>query len=147
MDEEFNLCLTIPLVSLTNRWAHQGEDVCYYQNTRTYTPPTMRSKATPRHYFTLSWVHTFRHPGDRVFFAHCYPYTYTDMRRDLLHLVDDSRTRPFCRTRTLGHSIAGNAVPLLTITSHTHDPAVLIKRPAIVITARWVAHTCRSLIS
>jgi hypothetical protein len=29
-------------------------------------------------YFTLTFTVNFKHDDDEVFFAHCYPYTYSD---------------------------------------------------------------------
>jgi len=29
-------------------------------------------------YFTLTFTITFLHDDDEVYFAHCYPYTYSD---------------------------------------------------------------------
>jgi hypothetical protein len=32
-------------------------------------------------FFTLTFTYTFDNPNDTVYFAYCYPYTYTDLRR------------------------------------------------------------------
>jgi cytosolic carboxypeptidase protein 2/3 len=71
-----------------------------------------------------------------VYFAHCYPYTYTDLQKDLRSLYDNRAVKAFCKRRSLCTSLAGNRCELLTITSYTEDPEVLKSRPAIVITAR-----------
>lgn len=52
-------------------WQRQGNDVCYYQN-------SMKRKNSG-YYYTLTWNTTFKHDNDTIYFAHCYPYTYTDM--------------------------------------------------------------------
>ena len=30
--------------------------------------------------YSLSWTLVFPHARDRCYFAHCYPYTYTDLQ-------------------------------------------------------------------
>lgn len=31
------------------------------------------------YYYTLTWSMAFEHDSDTVYFAHSYPYTYTDL--------------------------------------------------------------------
>ena len=33
-----------------------------------------------RWYYSLTWTATFDHSKDTVYFAHCYPYTYSDLQ-------------------------------------------------------------------
>ena len=56
---------------LGKSWVRGGADICYYQN-------SMKRKNTG-YYYTLTWQHTFEHENDVVYFAHSYPYTYTDL--------------------------------------------------------------------
>lgn len=123
---------------------HGGEDVAYFKNTSTYTVGGGKragggKAGKPRPYYTFTFVYEFAHAADRVYFAHCYPYTYSDLQRHLADIEQDKSARAFCKRRALCTSIAGNRCELLTITSYTEDPEVLRKRPGIVITARWVA--------
>lgn len=72
----------------------------------------MRQK---RCYHTLTFTHTFDLDKDTVYFAHCYPYTYTDLSEDLSKL---ERTCSNIMTRaTLCRTLAGNRCEYLTITN------------------------------
>ena len=64
-------------------WMRYGNDVCYYQN-------SMKRK---NYYYTLTWTATFKHDNDVVYFAHCYPYTYTDLCRYLDALEADPKRK------------------------------------------------------
>ena len=52
-------------------WVRAGRDVCYYQN-------SMKRK-TVGHYYTLTFRVQFNNDNDTVYFAHSYPYTYSDL--------------------------------------------------------------------
>lgn len=109
-------------------WHRDGFDVCYYTNT---------SKRENGAYFrTLTWSYECKYDNDIVYFAHCYPYTYTDLQRYLHRLEHDpERNRLFKRQR-LCESLAGNRVDLLTITEPTDDKEELGNRKGIVLSAR-----------
>ncbi|NXS53236.1 CBPC2 carboxypeptidase, partial [Brachypteracias leptosomus] len=66
--------------------------------------------------FCLSWTSRFPHDDDTCFFAPSYPYTYTDLQRDLRGLAGDPARSRHCAVRPLCRSLAGNTVYLLTIT-------------------------------
>jgi len=51
-------------------WQRDCDSICYYQN-------SMKKKGGG-FYFTLTFTVNFKHDDDEVFFAHCYPYTYSD---------------------------------------------------------------------
>ena len=52
------------------------------------------------------------------YLAHCYPYKYTDLLEDLKHLKSDPVRGKCLSEKVLCQSLAGNDVPLVTITSH-----------------------------
>jgi hypothetical protein len=56
-------------------WYRDGTDIQYYQNDTSEVVGEGRTKM----YYTLSFTYTFRHTDDEVFFAHNYPYTYTEL--------------------------------------------------------------------
>ena len=57
-------------------------------------------------------------PSSRwVYLAHTYPYTYSDLQRELRLLEDDPRYKSFVRRRDLCTTIGGNRCDLLTITN------------------------------
>ena len=52
------------------------------------------------------------------YLAHCYPYKYTDLLEDLKHLKSDPVRGKCLSEKVLCQSLAGNDVPVVTITSH-----------------------------
>lgn len=62
-------------------WQRVGKDICYYQNNIIKKPSG--------HFYTLTFSVQFDHDGDTVYFAHSYPYTYTDLQRYLGKLEND----------------------------------------------------------
>lgn len=62
-------------------WHRVGTDIGYYQNN--FVRENMRIK---RFYFTFTFTHTFEIDKDTVYFAHCFPYTYTDLTDDLARI-------------------------------------------------------------
>uniref|UniRef100_A0A8C3KM90 Cytosolic carboxypeptidase 2 n=1 Tax=Calidris pygmaea TaxID=425635 RepID=A0A8C3KM90_9CHAR len=83
--------------------------------------------------FRLSWTVRFPHDGDTCFFAHSYPYTYSDLQRYLAGLAGDPACSRYCAVRALCRSLAGNTVYLLTITSPAGTGAA---KRAVVLSAR-----------
>ena len=73
-------------------------------------------------YFTLSFNHTFKYDNDQQFFAHCFPYTYSDLQEDMSRIERDTYTHSFCNRSTLCRTLAGNRCEYLTITSKDKDP-------------------------
>ena len=67
--------------------------------------------------YVMSFTMMFPHEGDTCFLAHCYPYRYSDMMEDLANIkADPVRSRCFSQ-KVLCESLAGNVVPIVTITS------------------------------
>lgn len=66
-------------------WQRHGNDVCYYQNSI--------KRKNAGYYYTLTFSAQFKHDNDVVYFAHCYPYTYTDLVRYLNALVADPKKK------------------------------------------------------
>ncbi|XP_077035893.1 cytosolic carboxypeptidase 2 isoform X2 [Agelaius phoeniceus] len=102
-------------------WRRVGTDVCYYRGSAGEPP-----------LFRLSWTMRFPHDGDTCFFAAGYPYTYSDLGRYLRALAADPARSRYCTVRALCHSLAGNTVPLLTITG----PGGTAGKRAVVLSAR-----------
>ncbi|KAM6133358.1 cytosolic carboxypeptidase 2 [Phoenicopterus ruber ruber] len=103
-------------------WRRVGADVRYYRGVGGEEPAAFR----------LSWTARFPHDGDTCFFAHSYPYTYSDLQRYLRALAGDPVRSRYCAVRALCRSLAGNTVYLLTITS----PAGAAAKRAVVLSAR-----------
>lgn len=144
-------------VSLQRGWHHAGSNVCYFKNADTY-----RNSKTGKvqNYYTLSFVYEFDFgcvgaanaaadstscaapsaPAMVVYFAHCYPYTYTRLQQFLLSLQRDSERSQHVKRRVLCKTIAGNNCDLLTITDFSQEDApeqpYATKRTGIFLTAR-----------
>eukprot|EP00939_MAST-03C_sp_MAST-3C-sp1_P005554 g5554.t1 len=126
-------------------WHRCGGDICYYQNNTTYGRTRRRSGDKSFYTFTFTTDLPFDH--DTVYFAYCYPYSYTDLQRYLLDLEKDPIRAECVRRRTLCSTLAGNSCDLITITtfsgsdrsSHGGGDEEITKmqgRKGVVVTAR-----------
>uniref|UniRef100_T1IZX3 Peptidase M14 domain-containing protein n=1 Tax=Strigamia maritima TaxID=126957 RepID=T1IZX3_STRMM len=111
----------------------------FYYNVDGFNPlfsdPITGEKPTPFH--TLSWTCQFPFENDTVYFAHSFPYTYSDLQEYLTELINDPKKSQWCTVDTLCHSLAGNRVYVLTIFSPIEGAQVLLfKKRVIVVTAR-----------
>ena len=57
-------------------WHRVGHDVCYYQT-------GTKKKSGGGFYYCLSFSFEFEYEDDEVYFAHCFPYTYRDLKEFL----------------------------------------------------------------
>ncbi|XP_040265175.1 cytosolic carboxypeptidase 2 isoform X1 [Bufo bufo] len=108
-------------------WRREGGDIKYYRSSRSQEGATL---------YCLTWTFEFPHNNDTCYFAHCYPYTYSDLSRDLQRWTCDPARSQYCKLRALCRSLAGNTVYLLTITSPSINPALAVNKKAVVVTAR-----------
>ncbi|RHY83675.1 hypothetical protein DYB35_001431 [Aphanomyces astaci] len=102
-------------------WTHAGVEAYYYQNSDEFDPPRRRWR-TKRYHYTLSFVYQFDAGVDTVYFAHCFPYTYTNLQSYLKSLLACPLRSPNVRRRTLCPTVCGNACDVLTITEYTNEP-------------------------
>lgn len=72
-------------------------------------------------YFTLTFNIEFPHDNDTVYFAHSYPYTYSDLQDYLMEIQRHPIKSKYCKLRLLCRSLAGNNVYYLTVTAPTVD--------------------------
>lgn len=77
----------------------------------------------------------FKHDNDTVFFAHCYPFTYSDQCATLNKVCTYSN-KDKVRKTTLCKSLAGNDVDMLIVTNFTSDPVEIAVRKSIILTSR-----------
>ncbi|KAG8431546.1 hypothetical protein GDO86_018315, partial [Hymenochirus boettgeri] len=108
-------------------WRRDGKDIKYYKGSG---PQDERS------IYCLTWTVEFPHDDDTCYFAHCYPYTFSDLQRDLKSALSDPACSSYCKLRALCRSLAGNPVYLLTITSPSTNLTVSAKKKAVLVTAR-----------
>lgn len=109
-------------------WVRGCSNVCYYQN-------SMKRKSLG-YYYTQTFTINFNYKNDVVYFAHCYPYTYTDLCFYLTNLETDPRKKDRVRRRTLCQTIAGNNCDMLIITNFTTDQDAIKNRKGVVISGR-----------
>ena len=142
------------LSSCLGEWGHAGDDICYYKNGLTnntidslgnqpssqnpgaQSGTEKKKKKKIKYFSTLCFTYTFQKPGEVVYFAHCYPYTYTDLQMYLRSIEINEKYTAIVHRRVLCTTLAGNRCDLLTITSRSKDKNQAARRPAIVLTAR-----------
>uniref|UniRef100_A0A8D0L461 AGBL carboxypeptidase 3 n=1 Tax=Sphenodon punctatus TaxID=8508 RepID=A0A8D0L461_SPHPU len=107
-------------------WQRTGNEIKYYKN---------NLSQDGHQYFSLTWTFQFPHDKDTCYFAHCYPYTYTNLQEYLAAISRDPEQSKFCKIRILCHTLARNLVYVLTITSPAGDKEVKPKA-AVILTAR-----------
>ncbi|XP_049980263.1 cytosolic carboxypeptidase 2 isoform X1 [Alexandromys fortis] len=108
-------------------WRREGQEIKYYKN---------NTGDGQQPFYCLTWTLQFPHDQDTCFFAHFYPYTYTDLQCYLLSIANNPIQSQFCKLRALCRSLAGNTVYLLTITSPSRTPQEAATKKAVVLSAR-----------
>ena len=98
-------------------WHRVGHNISYHTNTF-----KREGNRWGRCYYTLTFTHTFTETNDQVYFAHCFPYTYTDLCDDLSRIERDRFSQNFVNRSTLCRTLAGNRCEYITITSKERDP-------------------------
>lgn len=86
--------------------------------------------------YSLTWTLQFPYDSDTCYLAHCYPYTYSQLQRYLRNISSNPAVASYCTVRVLCHSLAGNAVYVLTIASRRVSKAEGRTKKAVVVTAR-----------
>ncbi|KAM3136568.1 hypothetical protein pb186bvf_011371 [Paramecium bursaria] len=71
-----------------------------------------------RKYYQLRFSYTFKHDNDKVYFAHSYPYTYTNLVNYLNGILVDPDKSQYISRKELCHTLGGNSCDVLTITSN-----------------------------
>ena len=112
-------------------WFKAGENIRYFEN----TIKKDRENPFSNCYYSLTFTYTFTHDMDSVFFAYSVPYSYSDLRRDLLQIESDETRNVHCSRKTLCKTIAGEDCDYLTITSR-EKLETYSRRRGVVLTAR-----------
>ncbi|CAM9859582.1 unnamed protein product [Bubo scandiacus] len=107
-------------------WRRTGDEIKYYKN---------NAGQGRRQYFALTWTFQFPHDQDTCYFAHCYPYTCSNLQEYLVAISKDPVKSKFCKIHFLCRSLAGNIVYVLTITSPPRSGKGT-KKAAVILTAR-----------
>ncbi|KFB48996.1 AGAP000113-PB-like protein [Anopheles sinensis] len=123
-------------------WRRCGENIAYFRNEDSSHYHHRPADDDEDEYigtssFTLSFNIEFKYDGDTVYFAHSYPYTYSDLQDYLMCIQRNPVKSKFCKLRLLCRSLAGNNVYYLTVTAPTtHEDDNQKKKKAVIITAR-----------
>ncbi|XP_021353363.1 cytosolic carboxypeptidase 2-like isoform X28 [Mizuhopecten yessoensis] len=120
-------------------WIRSGSDIKYYRNNIKY-----ETTKGEKPFYSLTWTVEFPHDNDTVYFAHCFPYTYTDLQDYLLDITNDPVKSKICKQRVLCRTLAGNLVYVLTITSPSQNPEDIKHKKAVVITSRVHPGECNA---
>ncbi|XP_071804043.1 uncharacterized protein [Asterias amurensis] len=112
-------------------WQRVGHHISYARSNGFHRNPLLHVEMA---YYTLQWQLEFSYENDTCYFAHCYPYTFTDLREHIDLLLSDPERRRCTKREVLCESRAGNSCFLLTVTNFS-DKAICTKR-GIVVTAR-----------
>ena len=67
-------------------WQRCASDICYYPN-------SIRRKGCAISYHTLTFTYQAKYSHDTVFFAHSYPYTYSDLVRFCSQIESQPQSR------------------------------------------------------
>ncbi|CAL8374227.1 unnamed protein product [Arctogadus glacialis] len=118
-------------------WHRIGSNIKYYRHYPQTSLENPTSEGPALH--SLTWTCQFPYDADTCYLAHCYPYTYSRLQRYLGRLTSDPGTAAYCKLRVLCHSLGGNPVHVLTITSPERcrvGPEGTRAKRAVVVTAR-----------
>lgn len=112
-------------------WIRTGENIKYYKNAIKREDTTKE-----KYHYSLTWTCEFPNENDTYYFAHCYPYTYSDLQEYLQNLRNDPVRSRICKQRVLCRTLAGNFVYTLTVTNPSRRPADAEAKQGVVVTAR-----------
>ncbi|XP_065158506.1 cytosolic carboxypeptidase Nna1 [Atheta coriaria] len=124
-------------------WRRVGNNIAYFCNDSVDDNSEMPT------FYTLTFTFDFPHNDDEVYFAHSYPYTYTDLQEYLFSIVAHPIKGTYTTLRLLCKSLAGNNVYYVTVTTPPNESNPNKKKKAVVITARvhpgetpasWIMH-------
>ena len=110
-------------------WHRTGHEIKYY-------PSKKRSLSQPTSFYTLSFTVEFEHDQDQVYFAHCYPYTYSDCIMMLKRVCLPQYSKDRLRRTALCKTKAGNSVEMLIITNFLATQDQIAERKCVILSAR-----------
>lgn len=122
------LSYSVKAADLHNQgWHRVGKNISYAQN-------TYKRKGNSK-YYTLSFTVTFDYSDDSVYFAHWFPYTFTDLKYMLSDVCIDAARHKIRRTY-LARTLAGNEFEGVIITNFNSPPEQIAERKWVIITGR-----------
>ncbi|VDI71367.1 Hypothetical predicted protein [Mytilus galloprovincialis] len=114
-------------------WMRAGHHISYSRNVmHLHCPLLTRGIA----YYMLEWQMDFPHEEDACYLAHCYPYTFTDLKEDLDSLINAPDRKECMKREVLCETRAGNSCFLVTVSNFGASKEEQHKKKFVVITAR-----------
>lgn len=106
-------------------WQRCGENIAYFRNDDIYSTRNYHQvledfdddESGNICSYTLTFQVEFQNENDTVYFAHSYPYTYSDLQDYLMNIQRHPIKSKFCKLRLLCRSLAGNNIYYLTVTA------------------------------
>ncbi|KAH8273289.1 hypothetical protein KR018_005272, partial [Drosophila ironensis] len=117
-------------------WRRCGHNICYYRNDDESASNSANEDDEDNSTYTLTFTIEFEHDDDTVFFAHSYPYTYSDLQDYLMEIQRHPVKSKFCKLRLLCRTLAGNNVYYLTVTAPSSNEEHMRRKKSIVVSAR-----------
>ncbi|XP_037725602.1 cytosolic carboxypeptidase Nna1 isoform X13 [Drosophila subpulchrella] len=117
-------------------WRRCGANICYYRNDDESASNSANEDDEDNSTYTLTFTIEFEHDDDTVFFAHSYPYTYSDLQDYLMEIQRHPVKSKFCKLRLLCRTLAGNNVYYLTVTAPSSNEENMRRKKSIVVSAR-----------
>ncbi|KAH8266363.1 hypothetical protein KR038_007040 [Drosophila bunnanda] len=117
-------------------WRRCGDNICYYRNDDESASNSANEDDEDNSTYTLTFTIEFEHDDDTVFFAHSYPYTYSDLQDYLMEIQRHPVKSKFCKLRLLCRTLAGNNVYYLTVTAPSTTEENMRRKKSIVVSAR-----------
>ncbi len=87
-------------------------------------------------FHTLSWCFEAEYDADTIYFAHCYPYTYSDCQLMLRRLCSPNLTKDRLRRTELCRTKAGNMCDMLIVTNFMSTQDAIADRKCVIISGR-----------
>ncbi|XP_068159892.1 cytosolic carboxypeptidase Nna1 isoform X6 [Drosophila tropicalis] len=119
-------------------WRRCGDNICYYRNDddSSGSNSNANEEDEDNSSYTLTFTIEFEHDDDSVYFAHSYPYTYSDLQDYLMEIQRHPVKSKFCKLRLLCRTLAGNNVYYLTVTAPSSNEENMRRKKSIVVSAR-----------
>uniref|UniRef100_A0A8R1V5M9 Peptidase M14 domain-containing protein n=1 Tax=Pristionchus pacificus TaxID=54126 RepID=A0A8R1V5M9_PRIPA len=115
-------------------WVRVGHSICYYRNQ--YVIDADVAGHRKDRFFSLRFTFALRHKGDVCYLAYHFPYTYSMLRASLECWTARSSSSIYVRRDEIGQSLAGNPLPLVTITGAGSSAEEVAGRDTVVFSAR-----------
>ncbi|XP_070534073.1 uncharacterized protein [Ptychodera flava] len=113
-------------------WIRTGHHISYSRNYNLTRNPLLHPEMV---YYVLEWQMEFPHENDTCYLAHCYPYTFTDLKEHLDHLITDPDRKKYIKREVLCETRAGNSCFLVTV-SAPEDKNKHEQKKGVVVSAR-----------